>query len=52
MLLLRKLDPEELKKQHGLEKGSDLYKDPKTGEVYVKPKGGAGPGEATGVILK
>lgn len=30
----------------------DLFKDPKTGEIYVKPKSGAGPGEPTGLNIK
>lgn len=29
---------------------SDLFKD-KSGNVYVKPKGGAGPGEPTGLNI-
>ena len=30
---------------------SDLYKD-KQGNIYVKPKGGSGPGEPTGLNIK
>jgi hypothetical protein len=30
---------------------SDLYKD-KGGNIYVKPKGGAGPGEPTGLNVR
>ncbi|TLY83342.1 MAG: hypothetical protein E6K42_02735 [Gammaproteobacteria bacterium] len=29
----------------------DLYKD-KKGNVYVKPKGGSGPGQPTGINIK
>jgi hypothetical protein len=56
----KKLSPQEIKKLKDagvdpevekLGKGTgqrDLYKDPKTGNIYVKPKGGSGPGEPTG----
>ncbi len=30
----------------------DLFKDPKSGDIYVKPKSGAGPGEPTGLNIK
>jgi RHS repeat-associated protein len=45
-----KVDVHDLKggKQTGQ---SDLYKD-KRGNIYVKPKGGAGPGEPTGLNIK
>lgn len=39
---------------HALKKGSsgtDLFKDPKTGDIYVKPKSGSGPGEPTGLNI-
>jgi hypothetical protein len=43
-------DPEALKggKRTGR---TDLYKKP-NGDIYVKPKGGSGPGEPTGINLK
>jgi hypothetical protein len=40
-------DPEDLK---GYSAGRDLYKD-EHGYVYVKDKGGSGPGEFTGIKL-
>jgi len=42
-------DPEALKKTGPRGRG-DLYKD-KKGNVYVKPKGGSGPGEPTGINI-
>ncbi len=30
----------------------DLFKDPKSGDVYVKPKNGSGPGEPLGINIK
>lgn len=47
------IDPHELKQSGsgGRVSDKDLYKD-RDGNVYVKPKGGKGPGEPTGVNLK
>jgi hypothetical protein len=42
-------DIHELKKGYGSSR-SDLYKD-REGNIYVKPKGGRGPGEATGLNI-
>ncbi len=35
----------------GGDSGKDLFKDPKTGEIYIKPKNGAGPGDETGLNI-
>ena len=44
------IDPHDLKEGFGPPSHSDLYRDPQ-GNVYVKPKGGAGEGDPTGVNL-
>ena len=44
------INPERLKKELGAGQGSNLYKD-KKGNIYVKPKGGQGPGEPTGINI-
>jgi YD repeat-containing protein len=41
----------EMKEGIGGSKG-DLFRDPKTGKVYIKPKDGSGPGEDTGHVYK
>jgi RHS repeat-associated protein len=41
------IDPESVKDNNS---GQDLYKD-RRGDIYVKPKGGAGPGEPTGINI-
>jgi hypothetical protein len=44
------IDPEALKGETGTGK-RDLHKDPQ-GNIIVKPKGGAGPGESTGYNIR